>query len=168
MPNKGYKQTPDAIRNKILAKTHTKEYVWKYVNKKSKDECWEFTRHLVDGYGQIQINKKEYKAHRLVYELINGPIPDKMHVLHLCDNRKCCNPTHLYIGTNNDNVKDKVNKDRQSRGERNHSKLTEDQVLEIRRLYSNGGISQKRLADMFGVGHTIVGNIILRKKWKHI
>ncbi len=168
MGKRGYKQTLEHIKKRILSKTHNPEYVWNYIDKKSEDECWEFTRHLVDGYGQIQINKKEYKAHRVVYELTYGQIPNEKHVLHSCDNRKCCNPKHLFLGTNNDNVKDKCEKDRQSKGEGNHSKLTTEQVLEIRRLYSAGGISQKSLAKMFGVGHTIIGNIILRKKWKHV
>ncbi len=168
MCKKGYKQTEEHIRKKSINKTHSPEFVWTYINKTTPDKCWEWTRHLVDGYGQIQIDKIEYKAHRIIYELTYGKIPTGKHVLHSCDNRKCCNPKHLFLGTNKDNVDDKVKKCRQSRGESNHSKLAEEQVLEIRRLYSLGNYSQKELAKMFGVGHTIVGNIILRKKWKHI
>ncbi|MBU4154394.1 MAG: HNH endonuclease [Proteobacteria bacterium] len=168
MPKKGYKQTEEHIRKKALSKIHNMEYVWNYINKKNENGCWNWTKQLVDGYGAIQINCKAYKAHRVVYELTYDLIPDGMHVLHSCDNRKCCNPKHLFLGTNKDNVNDKVKKDRQAKGEDNHSKLTEEQVLEIRRLYSLGNYSQKKLAKMFGVGHTIIGNIILRKKWKHI
>jgi hypothetical protein len=168
MCKKGYKYSKESLQKRILTRTHKLENVWDRIDKGGEDDCWDWWGCLDDGYGWTQINKIAYKAHRVVYELTFGKIPDGMHVLHHCDNRKCCNPKHLFLGTNDDNVKDKCLKNRQSRGEKNHSKLTIERVLEIRRLYSMGGISQKNLAKMFGVGHTIIGNIILRKKWKHI
>lgn len=145
------------------------EDVWKYINKGGENECWEWLRSCnTRGYGNISINNKMYKSHRVVYELIFGKIPVGMHVLHHCDNRKCCNPNHLFLGNNEDNIRDKIKKGRQSRGERSNNKLKEEQVLEIRKLYSLGNYSQKEIARKFGVGHTIIGSIVTRKKWKHI
>jgi hypothetical protein len=58
------------------------------------------------GYGRISIKKKIYSVHRIAYETWVGPIPEGMFVCHTCDNRKCCKPTHLWLGTSSENMKD--------------------------------------------------------------
>lgn len=68
-----------------------------------------------NGYGQLTINGKTCKASRLMWMMVNGDIPDGMHVLHKCDNPACVNPDHLFLGTHNENMSDKVAKNRQSR-----------------------------------------------------
>jgi len=90
--------------------------------------CWLWLGVLSPkGYGQLVLGKSESRysrrAHRLSYETFRGPIPDGLHVLHKCDVPACINPEHLFLGTNDDNVADRVAKNRTSRGKR-HAVLT--------------------------------------------
>jgi hypothetical protein len=78
------------------------------------------------------------------------------------------NPEHLFTGTNLDNVADKMSKNRQAKGERNHSKLTAEKVKEMRDTYAAGGISFATLGQQFGIGHTQAEKIVKRVKWKHV
>ena len=78
-----------------------------------KTHCWEYIKKLrKDGYAQIGINGKKILAHRLSYTVYIGEIPEGMCVLHKCDNRKCLNPKHLWLGTQADNVRDTIEKGR--------------------------------------------------------
>ena len=123
------------------------------------------------GYGRVKMNGKNYKAHRIMWQQVNGPIPEGMFVCHLCDHPSCVNPEHLFLGTPLDNTRDMEAKGRAShpRGERNGaSKLTEKEVQEIRMEYAKGGSSQRTLAARFGVAKTLVGNIVRRESWRHI
>jgi len=85
---------------------------WRFVNKT--DECWLWQGAKVGqgGYGNFGVDKKHHLAHRVSYELANGPIPDGMWVLHRCDNPPCVNPDHLFLGTRSDNMKDAHQKGR--------------------------------------------------------
>lgn len=75
--------------------------------------CWEWTGSKTDrGYGKIIVEKKQCKAHRVSWVIYNGEIPNDLHVCHHCDNPGCVNPVHLFLGTNNDNIQDKVKKGR--------------------------------------------------------
>lgn len=133
--------------------------------------CWEGGKNPL-GYGKLNIRHVGWRlAHRVAWELTCGVIPDGLCVLHSCDNPPCCNPSHLRLGTRRDNSNDKVARHRQSyiRGEKcTNAKLTEKQVLEIRRVYATGGIKQIELARRLGVGKTLIGYIVNHKAWKHL
>lgn len=88
------------------------------------EDCLNYPYLDQDGYGSIQysLNRKHghYRAHRLVYEIVNNRVLlSEELILHKCDNPACCNPKHLFVGTHNDNVQDKVNKNRQAKGKKN-------------------------------------------------
>ncbi len=107
--------------------------------------CIEFTGRNVSraGYGLISVGAKsdgQRTTHRVAWELASGPIPPNTNVLHSCDNRLCCNPEHLFLGTFSDNTRDMMLKGRGSR------KLTPEQVATMRALYAAGGVRQKDLA----------------------
>lgn len=146
------------------------EDVWKRIDKKGENDCWEWKGSLNSkGYGQMRINQIYYYPHRIVYELITGIIPKGLCILHTCDNRKCCNPNHLFLGTRQDNAKDRDNKNRQARGEIiKISKLTPIQIKEIRKLYSIVGYTQRELGQEFNIDQTTISQIISKKTWKHI
>jgi len=129
--------------------------------------CWEWNGSLDTlGYGRIYANSKRVQAHRFSFELHRDPIPEGLIVCHRCDNRKCVNPKHLFLGTNADNVADRDAKGRQARGERvTESKLTADEVRAIR---SASGISQRALAKQYGVSPTQIKDIQLSRYWKHL
>ncbi len=88
---------------------------WTWVGIGDPDECWEWTRMRRQGthpYGLLYVNNRQRRAHRIAWELANGPIPDGIEVCHRCDNPPCCNPAHLFLGTQRDNMDDCVAKGR--------------------------------------------------------
>ena len=89
-----------------LSDTDIKRF-WGHIDIKSEDECWEWKIFTTPkGYGQFQANRCTYKSHRLAYYLTYGKIPEDLYICHKCNNRKCCNPKHLYAGTQKENVQD--------------------------------------------------------------
>ena len=139
------------------------ERFWKYVEKSH--GCWHWKGGKDwDRYG---IFSSSIKAHRFSYKLHNGEIPKGLSVLHSCDNPSCVNPEHLFLGTHRDNMKDRYNKNRQAKGESNgNSKLTEKDVLEIKRL--KGVMTLKEIGKIYSVDLSVIGNIFNNKIWKHI
>ena len=132
--------------------------------------CWEWVKHVTEwGYGVIKVKGKAELAHRISYSVFKGD-PTGLCVLHVCDNPKCINPYHLFLGTNADNVRDKVAKNRQSKvgeypGERHHgAKLTNEDVLFIR----ESQLSQKQLAVKFNTTQPNISLIQRRVRWAHI
>jgi predicted XRE-type DNA-binding protein len=139
-------------------------------------DCWEWKSSLYpNGYGQVWFEGRMQKAHRVVYELVIGPIPEGegYHgtcVCHTCDNRKCVNPDHLFLGSHDENMHDMKSKGRAPRmqGEAHgQSKLTADQVREIRRL-SEEGLTQRAIANRFGISRPHVSYIVNGKYWAHL
>lgn len=127
----------------------------------NKTDCWEIQGYLdKDGYGNVS-NKR---AHRLAYELFIGKIPFGKIVCHKCDNRKCCNPDHLFIGSQKDNISDMMKKGRKDSryGERNtQNKLSESQVIEI---YTSSE-TQRRIAEKYKIDQSTVSYIKTGKLW---
>ena len=143
------------------------------------DECWEWvgTRNT-HGYGMVSFNGKLQSAHRVAWQISNGPIPKGKGnhgtcVLHKCDNPPCVNPAHLFLGTHADNMADMAMKGRRAtsglKGEDSgNAKLSTDNVFEIKRLYASGKIMQKHIAERFCVSQNTISRIINGKRWAHL
>lgn len=128
--------------------------------------CEEFTGALNDqGYGRVCFRREQFYVHKKIWEIKNGPVPKGLVVRHLCHNRLCCKIEHLTIGTQKDNMQDAVKADRQAKGTKiPQSKLNEEKVLEIRKLYTEG-MSQKNIAKMYGVNSSNISFIVNKKTW---
>lgn len=126
--------------------------------------CWEWTgaQHPL-GYGVVKVAGKQWAVHRYVSTLIDGKIPAGMHVLHRCDNRACVNPAHLFRGTHSDNMADKQQKGRTVSPA---TKLSAEQVQEIRARYQAGGVSYRTLAAKYGVSKETIGAVVRRETWQ--
>ena len=131
-------------------------------------ECIEYTKTQRNGYGIVQVNGRRTGAHRVAYELHNGPIPDGMVVRHRCDNPPCIRIEHLTVGSQVENIADMVNRDRSTRGERssNHV-LTDESVRDILKRLGKGS-SQSELAREYGVSHTTINSVKRNTSWRHI
>jgi len=154
----------------VLFISSDEDRFWSYVNKKSDDECWEWTgSKSKQGYGEININGKITKAHRFSWVLHHGKINGGLLVCHKCDNKKCVNPNHLFLGTYLDNNHDRDNKGRaihQSGETHGRSKLTQNDVDTIRTLRIEKHLSQYELAKMFPVTRSTIKSILDGKTWR--
>jgi hypothetical protein len=128
------------------------------------------------GYGIFSAEGKSVRAHRYAWEMVHGPIPRGLFACHRCDNRKCVNPDHLFLGTSRDNMHDMIAKGRarypghpeSSKGERNgNARLTESQAIEIIQELSTGTCA-RRLAERYGVTPAMIGHIKHGRNWKHL
>jgi hypothetical protein len=104
-------------------------------------------------------------VHRVAYIVTRGEIPMGLYVCHKCDNRKCCNPAHLFLGTQLDNIRDARSKNRLTIGETHpNSKLTSATVEKIRSEYSTGNFLQKELAARYRIPKTTLRQIVRRTR----
>lgn len=155
--------------------------------------CWVWTgAKLRGGYGSFGFNGKPRQTHRVSYELRYGVDPGSLCVCHRCDNPSCVNPEHLFLGTKEDNGRDMVRKGRQNfqkrpetlaRGDAHwhrvhperivrgsahkNSKLTDSDVIEIRKLLAEG-VVQRKIAERFNVTQTVVSLVARRRTWSHV
>jgi len=142
--------------------------------------CWIFTGATNEaGYGIVGTGRRgepNDRAHRITYRHFRGQIPAGMFVCHSCDVPECCNPDHLFLGTNQDNVNDMVAKGRNSPPPRNPhvvgsvhplAKMNEQQVVEIRKLYAQGW-TQQSLAVKYGVARQTISKVVNNKRFKHV
>jgi len=133
--------------------------------------CWFWTGCVEhNGYGRVKINGKKLSAHRWSYELHYGGIPVGMCVLHKCDNRLCVRPSHLFLGTQQDNTDDMRRKGRRTQQGETHgrAKVTEAQVLEMRKIFKAGGVTQTALAKRYGLHPVYLHQILIGKRWAHL
>lgn len=155
--------------NKIDYNIRLLKRFWDNVEKSK--GCWKWTGSLRREYGRIFANYKTISVHRFSYELHCGKIPKNKSVLHTCDNPPCVNPKHLFLGTHKDNMRDMIVKGRKRVGigeQSTNPKLTEEKVLEIRRLYKEENMTLYKIAEIFNVSFQNISWIINRKSWKHI
>lgn len=124
--------------------------------------CWVNPRVRDGDYAGTSIGGRKTSVHRAVYEYCFGEIPAGLHVLHACDNRQCANPRHLFLGTNADNITDRVSKGRSRGG--GSPRLDEDKVRAIRKDTRKNHI----IAAEYGVSTATIGQVKSRFTWRHV
>ena len=133
-------------------------------------DCWNWQGSTYGGgYGTLKVGGRAVGAHRVSYWLVHGHIPDELNVCHHCDNPLCVKPSHLFMGTQSDNMKDSFAKGRlDNQGEENgNSKLVENDVHEIRRLYILG-VKDALLGKMWTISRMQIRRIVRGINWRHI
>lgn len=143
---------------------------WSRVNKADENDCWLWNAGKTKRYGYFFVHPRNQLAHRVAWMFTYGEIPDGKVICHKCDNTFCCNPNHLFIGTQADNVKDMEMKGRRRAaiGEKAaKAKLTEDDVRGVFDLYHRG-MKLRQIAAHYGVTKTTIDFILAGKSWKHL
>lgn len=144
---------------------------WAYVDKRGPDECWPWLGNCSDkGYGRFKlVGRTNVRATRVAYTIASGIDPGDDLVCHTCDNPPCCNPKHLWAGTNADNMADMAAKGRSNtppakRAENGNAKLTEYDVIQIKLLILDG-LTNRTIGNFFGVSHHAISCIRRGKSW---
>lgn len=151
------------------------ERFWEKVDIRSEDECWLWKggrsgkcRPGGVRYGVFKIDGKVCQSHRAIWMIINGSIPEGMYICHHCDNPLCVNPKHLFLGTPYDNNHDMIDKGRYvclSGEDAPGTKLTKEEVEEIKRMYIPRKVTQSYLAKLFGVTQANIYAIVNGISW---
>jgi hypothetical protein len=137
------------------------------VNGPLHSKCWIWLGAVSRGYGEVRWQGRQLKTHRASWEIYHGRIPQEMHVLHHCDNARCINPDHLFLGTEQHNADDKVNKGRQPKGETHgRAKLKQQQVIEIRHLLATSNLSNVAIGQRYNIGREAIRRIRLSMRWR--
>lgn len=128
--------------------------------------CWPYTgARTHNGYGRHPLRNTTVRAHRLAWELTNGPIPAGFVVCHRCDNPPCCNPVHLFVGTLGENLADARQKGHLIVGGAHpRARLTEEQVRSIR----TSSAPFTHLARRYGVSNTQIARVVRGQSWAHV
>lgn len=162
------------LEERFLAKVNKTNTCWLWAAYKDKKGYGRFSYKRADGVQRM------ITAHRVAYTLYKGHIPKDLFVCHTCDNPPCVNPDHLFLGTNDDNVKDKMKKGRHVAagthcgkaaisGENNsQARLTELVIRKIRVTAKHSKTSYKALGKMYGVSFQQISDIVRCKRWKHL
>ena len=150
-----------------------RERFWSYVDKSAGTEaCWPWIGYKRRRYGTLRLSKprRSARANRLAYALSYNSDPQELLVCHRCDAPLCCNPKHLFLGTNLDNMNDMIRKGRSRKGdhkgEKNpRAKLSSESVKQIKDLILEGR-SNTEIASIYEVKHATISSIRTGKTWK--
>jgi hypothetical protein len=167
-----------------MSPKNTPENFWRRVNRGASNLCWEWQgARTSSGYGNLTWHGEHVQAHRVAYYLHYGGVSlltgfrlggkarqYRRFVLHTCDNRICCNPKHLFLGSMRANLLDAYRKGRkvQPKSEHTNAKLTSKQIRDIRATYDSGGIRQVDLALQYGVSQRVISLIVRRESYKDV
>ncbi len=149
------------------------ERFWSKVDIRTPFECWPWTasvRRKDEGYGAFWINGRHRPASRIAYILIFDEVPADLQVCHYCDNPSCCNPEHLFLGTNADNAYDRDSKGRAAFGDKKRTNVWnfyKEDVILIRKLVENKELKQREVAKMFNVSPSVINNLIKGRTYAH-
>jgi hypothetical protein len=145
------------------------DYFWSLIRRG--DGCWPWAGTPASGgYGRLKWGGRQVRAHRVAWELTHGPVPPGLVVMHKCDNRLCCNPAHLEVGTQRDNILDMHTKGRWAnlKGERHYrASLSDADAFEIRVLGALGW-GLRDLARLFGVSEAVVRFVMEGRTYRHL
>jgi len=150
----------------------TKRLFWAKVTVRDADECWLWGNSTMNsGYGNFwsPSHGRPVGARQMSFMIEVGAIPEGLCVLHNCDNKLCCNPAHLRLGTKKENTADMFKRGRNPdlKGEKNHSKLTDEKVMDLRRRWADGE-SQYSLGRAFGINPSTAYRIASGQRWTHL
>lgn len=159
-----------------MTRANIPEQLWQRVRIKSVDECWPWIGKVNNaGYGIFTVRGEARGAHVWAFKLSTG-IANPNRVLHTCDNRKCCNPKHLFVGSSSDNAKDCWRKGRNffqqhpearpKGADHANAKLTTAQVVAIRTRYATGRHRQVDLASEYEVSQRVISLVVRRESYK--
>ena len=159
------------LQNEIS--TYNADRFWRRVAVTANPEkCWEWRGGKWSnnsGYGRVKIGPKYRSAHRLAYALASGAFPSDLCVCHRCDNRICVNPSHLFLGTHQDNHNDMDAKGRRRPASGERCALSKLSEVDVRFMRANqGALSVREMAEMFRVTSSCIGAILSGKTWRHV
>lgn len=146
---------------------------WRNVRVDAQSGCWLWSARVnKDGYGVFggSSTRGTRLAHRFAYQTVhNRQLLQTVFLCHSCDKPSCVNPTHMFTGTQADNMADKVRKDRQAKGEKQGiSKLDDCAVRQIRAMYATGMYTQRQVGDRFGVTQAAIWYVLHSLTWNHV
>ena len=145
------------------------ERFWAKVHIRGPDDCWPWLGCGDGRYGKFWSGSRQERAHRYSYQLRFGSVPNGLCVCHHCDNPRCVNPAHLFVGTMLDNMRDAASKGRMAVGvQHGRTTLNADQVREIRGSYVRWSTPLRELALRFGVSIGTIYKIVKRRTWRQV
>lgn len=141
----------------------------KSVDKSNLEGCWIWNGYkMKSGHGQYSFNGDNVYTHRFAYLIANPEFDQTLHICHKCDNPSCVNPSHMFLGTQSDNSKDMVSKKRYAVGQAVGGHLSDEDVIEIRRMYKTGLYTQKTIGKKFNTHPGQISKIITGRRWGHL
>src|SRR5258707_1042914 len=157
----------------MTGRSNSAEDVWAKVDIRGPEECWPWTDSIVNSrrdYGRVGFKGRYWLTHRLIWTLVNGPIPAGACVYHTCDNPPCCNQAHLWLGTNADNVADKMRKERHRVpvGERHPNARIPTRQAALSRMYATRGLAASAMGHALGVSTHLIQRIVRGETWQHV